>query len=458
MEPVSKLEASAPTRDLSRERVPTRPKRAVRSLFESPLLIYGSVCIIGLTVLLGLAWKNGLDEPFGAGTDASQYVGIAASMAHGGGYRNPAGLWPEQPALDRMPVWPVILSLGMRVFPNALDERVARLTSIISLALAGVAFAVLCRRLGARPGLSLVGGLCVSLSPVTAYLGLGGLSEIPFILIVGTGLALAFSGPRYLHLSALLIGLGALARPNFVLVPLLFAGFIFLLPSTRRRFLCGGSLRRAALALLLTLLPTALWLARNYELTGRFPLLTSVYGETLYGSNNERVTNEVGCWGMWIFPDSIPGETPKLLLKRRFHNEVALSDYYAAQSMAWIRTHVPNLPRLVVGKLVRGCVPVPWGDSPTPLDFLAAFARFMVQCLFLVTAPFWWRGMSRPYLLFLAALGITNLITTVVFYGSVRQNFCFFEVFTVPCTVLGIGAWMDARRKRKPERLVMQDG
>ena len=204
-----------------------------RSLLEYPAVLYGLIGVIGLLVPLILAVKSDLEKPFLPGADAQQYVGIGASIAHGRGYKNPVGFWPTEPAYDRMPVWPVILSIGVAIAPNAIEEVVSRVTNVICLALAGVAMGALCRRFGICPVLCLLSGLYVSLSPILIYLALDGFSEISFILIVSTGLAFAFAVP-------LSVPGGRPDRPrpsvrtNFILVPLFFAMLFLLLPFARR--------------------------------------------------------------------------------------------------------------------------------------------------------------------------------------------------------------------------------
>ena len=423
--------------------------KKTRPLLEYPAVLYGLIGVIGLLVLLIFAVHSGLATPFAAGGDAAQYVGIGASIAHGGGYKNPAGLWPTEPAYDRMPVWPLILSVGMGIAPNAVDEVVSRLTNVLCLALAGIATGALCRKLGVRPSLCLVSGLYIPLSPILISLALNGMSEISFILIVSFGLVLAFSGPRYLYPAAVLIGLGPLVRTNFILVPLLFAALALLFPSARRALLSRATVTPAVLALCLTLLPASIWVIRNYAITGRFPVLSSIGGETFYGSNNELTATTLNSWGGWAFPDAIPGETPKAVLAKHLTNDLALSDYYYSRGRAWIRNHAAGLPRLILGKIVRGFVPLPWANSPSLLEYMVFCSRLVLQALFLITIPFWWPGMNRTYLLFLAALGISHLVTTLVFFGQVRYSFCFFEVFAVPCVAFGIDRWLERRRRRE---------
>ena len=416
-----------------------------RSLLGRPVVLYGTVGVFALLVLLKLGVMSALNRPFVSGTDSSQYASIAASVAHGGGYRDPVGLFPNNPATDRVPVWPLLLSVGMRIAPNARDELVSRLTNLLFLALAGVAMTALCRRLGARPLLCLLAGLYVALSPILLYVALGGLSEISFILLVTAGVALAFAGGRCVYLGAILIGLGPLVRPNFVIVPPLFVALAIGYAFFRREPLPRATLIRMALALALSLAPTGVWLARNYALTGRFPLLTTFYGEAFYGSNNDGTATALEYWGGWVFPDYIPGETPKKDLAMRLKSDVALNDYYLAQGKAWMRSHWTAVPRLMLGKMVRSLALLPWSPSSPWQEWFAFSSRLPLFVLLLATIRLWWRAMDRNYMFFLAALGISHIMTTLLIDGQLRYSFCFFELFTIPCAALGLDRWLKNR-------------
>jgi hypothetical protein len=445
-EPSSELNRA----DQPPENKETRKKN--KTFLEHPVVLYGLIGGIAFIVLLIFAIHSGLDTPFIPGNDPSQYTDIAASIAHGGGYRDPSGLWPAEPAYDRMPVWPLILSVPMMIAPYARDEVISRLTNIILLALAGVAMGALCRRLGVRPLLCLLSGLYLSLSPILIFLAIIGMSEISFIFIVSTGLVLAFSGRRYLYPAAILIGLGPLVRPNFVVVPVLFAALALLVPSVRRT-LSATTVKRAALALCLAMLPTAVWLTRNYSVTGRFPFMTSIFGETFYGSNNDETAYKWTYWGSWVIPDFIPGETPKKVLAKRLPSDLALNDYYTQRGKEWIKSHLAQMPFLVLGKLFRSFVPMPRSDQPALEEYVAAAARFVLQLLVLITIPIWWRGMNREYLLFLAALLISHLISTVILHGEIRYTFCFLEVFAIPCAAFGVDHWLDRFRRHSVESI-----
>jgi len=398
-------------------------------------------------VLLAAGVESGLNRPFVSGSDSSQYASIGASLAHGGGYRDPVGLWPNSPATDRVPAWPIILSFGMRLAPNAPDEVVSRLTNIFCLALVGVFMGALCRKLGVRPLLCLLAGLYVSLSPILAYFALDGLSEISFILLVTAGLFLLFASRRFWYLGALLIGMGPLIRPNFVIVPVLFIALVVLLPAMRRRTVfSSGVLIRATLALILSMVPTIAWLLRNYTVTGRFPLLTTFYGEAYYGSNNDVTANDLEYWGGWTFPDAIPNETPKKVLAQHLPNDVALNDYYIHKGNQWVETHRAALPRLLLGKAVRSFALIPWDNSTSWRQWSALSSRMVLLLLVLVTIPFWWHAMNRYYLVFLLALGISHIVTTILIDGQVRYSFCFFELFALPCAAFGVDRWLQGRQ------------
>lgn len=277
-------------------------------------------------------------------------------------------------------------------------------------------------------------------------MALEGLSEISFILFVTAGLVLALASGRYLHVGALLIGLGPLVRPNFVIVPVIFAALALLLTSRKPVALSRATLLRAVIALCLTMLPTGLWLVRNYAVAGRFPLLTTFFGEAFYGSNNDVTATNLEGWGGWAFPDSIPGETPKKDLAKRLGNDVALNDYYYARGKQWVQTHPNQLPRLLLGKMVRSFALVPWAGSPSWQEWVAYDSRLLLLAVVLLTLRFWWPVMDRRYLLFLAALAISHVITTVLIDGQVRYSFCFFELFALPCAALGVDRWLTSRR------------
>jgi 4-amino-4-deoxy-L-arabinose transferase-like glycosyltransferase len=415
------------------------------SVLARPWIASIVVFSISLGVLCGITVLWGTSKNFDGGGDAYQYLGIARSLAEGRGFKSPVGPWPNLPTNARMPGWPVVLAIALRIAPGVPPEAVSRFANVFCLALAGTFFSVLTRRLGVRAELSILAGLAISLSPSLAYLTVLGLSEVSFVLVVALGITLLFTGGRWMYAGFLVLGVGPLIRTNFVLFPFALLGLALLAPTTRHLFVTRRIVFRSALACMLMLAPTLLWAVRNYTTTGRFPLLSTIEGETLYGANNEVVANDLMNWGYWIMPDEIPGESPKLKLAKTFPSELTLNDYYHQKAMTWIKQNPSAVPRLILGKFVRAFAPVPW--KPQVLSFIAFFGRFLLYVIALLLLPYWWWSIDRKYILFLGSMIIVHLVTTVIYYGEFRFTHCFVEIFFVPCIFLGLQNWLAVRHQ-----------
>jgi hypothetical protein len=212
----------------------------------------------------------------------------------------------------------------------------------------------------------------------------------------------------------------------------------------RAELLSRVGLRWAILACALAAAPALLWTLRNAEITGRFPLLSSIEGESLYGANNDVVANNLEYWGYWVMPDDIPGETPKLKLAHQLGCDLALNDYYHRKGVAWLRNNVSALPRLELGKFVRAFVPIPW--KPRLGSYVVFSCRFLLYVLWVALLRFWSPKVSRTYLLFCLAMAITHLITTALYFGVYRFTHCYIEIFFVPCIAVGLQQWGTTRR------------
>jgi hypothetical protein len=305
-------------------------------------------------------------------------------------------------------------------------------------------FCIVTWRLGARPPTAILAGLAVSLSPALVCLSVEGMSEVSYVLVVGAGMACVLTGGRWIYLGALCIGAAALIRTNAVLtVPVL--AMLALQSRTARNYCLNRQHCIACVfACVLAQVPTMAWALRNYAVTGRFPLVSALEGETLYGANNESVANDLNVWGYWIAPSYIPGETRKALLVQRFGTEPELSDYYHGKAMAWIRGHLPAMPRLVLGKLIRAFAPIPW--VPLPASYVVFASRSLLYVFAALLAPFWWHTINRLYVWFLSAMTSVLLVTTVVYYGTYRFSHCFVEVLLVPCIAVGFQHWRETCR------------
>ncbi len=248
--------------------------------------------------------------------------------------------------------------------PSWKGPVVIRLTGVVCLALAGAMMTVLCQRLGIRSWLVTgFAGLGVALSPALVFVAVSGMSEVAFLFLMILGLVLLTSGGILPHLGALSLGLAVTIRTNFILAgPLAFLAYL-LLPSVRqeiaKRFHLGG----VVVLLVLFALPITAWTIRNARVTGQFPVLAAIEGETFRGSNNPVVATDRQFWGSWIMPDEIPGEAPKFELAKTM-SDVELSRHYHNEGVDWIEWNPRDFAWLTVGKLVRGFLPIPWNPQP----------------------------------------------------------------------------------------------
>ena len=126
-------------------------------------------------------------------------------------------------------------------------------------------------------------------------------------------------------------------------------------------------------------------MVRNYKISGEFPVLSTLRGQTFYGGNNDLVANTWRWWGYWVFPNAIPGETPMVELAE-FMSEVDVDAYYTQRGKAWIRAHIAGLPRLALGKLTRAYVPVPWKLTSAP--FLQGSMYLLLKLARICSATF----------------------------------------------------------------------
>jgi hypothetical protein len=194
--------------------------------------------------------------------------------------------------------------------------------------------------------------------------------------------------------------------------------------------------QRLVLFLFLFSLPLSLWILRNYMVSGRFPLISTIEGETLYGANNDLVANQVDLWGYWVMPDLVPGESSKRQLAEQCGSDLALNDYYVARGRGWIASHGRDLPRLLLGKLVRAFVPMPWKFS---LGTYFAFSyRLLLDVALLLLWANWRSRAPAQFLLAVLTMLVLVLMTTMVFYGNNRFTHVMLEILYLPLIAVGI--------------------
>jgi hypothetical protein len=343
-------------------------RKTLKQLAVLSTLIFLLALLAGYLMSISL---GPLARPMGA--DALFYVSLARSLVTGHGYVLEHSPWPHSPSL-RVPLWPAILAPVVYGFPGAGEYAIVRCTGILLHAVAAVLLMLLTFRLWRNYSGAFLAGVLFTLYPVALSLVDGGFSEHAFIVVTTAGLLLLFDRGAKQMVGALLMGLGVLARSNFVILP-----FVFAFVAVIWRPACILHWKRMTVLSLAFLLPASVWILRSYLLSGEFPLLNSVEGETLYGANNSVVANELAHWGYWVFPDEIPGQIPKLELAKHM-SEAELNRYYSGKASTYIRQNWFAYPRLILGKLIRGFVPVPW------VPRLDSYVAFLLVCRLLVGA------------------------------------------------------------------------
>jgi hypothetical protein len=174
--------------------------------------------------------------------------------------------------------------------------------------------------------------------------------------------------------------------------------------------------------------------------------------------------NQRKWWGYWIFPNSIPGETPMAELAQTM-NELEVDDYYTQQGMTFVKTHWRQMPKLLVGKLIRAYIPIPWTRSMGTivvslyralvglfsLAGIAALLGMYKRSEFLLLRSPFKTTQTRTrhpspithYSLLITALVLTNVSTVLIFWGCARFAFAI-EPFFYPFSGLaavGVVTW-----------------
>jgi len=402
------------------------------------LWVPGLTFVLALVILIVAVNVYGTSRPLDQ--DAPQYLALGQSLLAGNGFKDTSGPWADQISCGRMPAWPALVAISLAFAPaGASGAAVIRFADVVCLALVSGAFAILAWQMGVRSRfLCMLSGLAVALSPVMAFIALSGMSEVLFLLFAVLGLLAIRAGGKWCFAGALAIGLASLVRSNYILFPFLGAGIVVCWPAARDAVLKKFSKATVVALLVLSCLPPFLWVVRNYTVSGRFPLLSSIEGETLWGSNNPVTAGNLEYWGYWVIPDQISGETPKLELAKSL-SEIQLSDYYHEKAVQWSKQNLGQIPRLVLGKLVRALVPLPWW--PVAASYVVFAYRVALWLLAIVLVRFWWADAGRLYLVWLGANFGLVLATTILYYGTYRFTHCTVEIFFLPLISLGLEKW-----------------
>ena len=264
--------------------------------------------------------------------DFFAYFRNAAALVHGLGYTSVPGI----PTAYFPPGYPAWLSLIFQLFGVSLP---AALLGNVLLQTCAVLLVYLVAREVYAESAGRIAMAVWALHPNSiAYTALL-TSEHLFIptMLLGIWLLLRARRQGWLLLPAgLLFGLGALTRPQGLLLPALY--FLFLLPAAWR----AGAVRRwlghAVLVHLLLAAVVLPWMLRNARVLHRFELTTTT-GWNLYVGNNPDAD------GTYVFTDRMRAQMPT------GEDEVAIDDTCRHLGRAYIRTHPWQVLALLPRKL-----------------------------------------------------------------------------------------------------------
>ena len=387
------------------------------------------VTLFSLATQIGFVVLRDATRPVEA--DAVFYHSIAKSLADGNGYVDTENFWADTPSTGRMPGWPFVAAIGIKVFGDADSKAVMRIEDAVINTLSAIVVALIVFSLTTSNVAAAFGGIFFSLHPSGLYLADKAYTEPLYALcLLIAGLAFVY---RKHYLGWFILGAGTLIRANLLIIlPIAIVLNIVLQGNFKLRIF--PNLKPLIICAVLFCILPALWMFRNYNLTAKFPVMSTLKGETFYGGNNTKVANDLQYWGYWVFPDEIPGETTKKELAST-RSQTELDDYYFNRGKDFVKENLESYPRLLVGKLVRAFVPVPW--VPKLTSYGGAVYRILLYFLFFLTLVKSWQKLEHSFSLYLISFAFVSLATVCIFYGSTRFSFPL-EALMIPVMVVGL--------------------
>lgn len=407
------------------------------------------VFAVAFVVNFGVGLKLGIGKK--AESDAYYYLQLARGLSEEQAYVIRDGFWPDAPSMRRLPAWPFLISITLRLFPGLSPDILMRVLCLLLNSLVASMIFLVTWHLFQELSAAVVAGIFYAIHPAGLYFAYNGLSEPMFILLVASGLCLLLVRCHHWRAAGVLfLGCSCLVRANFILwivFVALITGVRWLACRSRR---VGGKMHRdtdttclifpgrrqvaiGILGVILFVFPVFLWALRNYQVCGHFPVISTLGGAAFYGGNNPVVADTMEYWGYWVFPNRIPGERPMAELAKTM-SEYEVDDYYFGKGREYIRQNWFSMPRLLLGKLIRAYVPVPW--KPRWGSYAVSAYRLLIYIGAVIGIFVGWKKAGVVYDVSLLAMVLTSLVTVLVFWGYARFAFAL-EPFLLP--FLGVG-------------------
>jgi len=254
--------------------------------------------------------------------------------------------------------------------------------------------------------------LATAFLPEAQPLLLGGYCEplAGAILVLGT--FLICRGRRFFFSGVLLLSLLPLVRPNFLPLWASVLVLTWWFQSHDRSRLVFGATRRLIAAALLFYIPSALWVARNYFVSGAFPVMAGTSSMTFYGNYNPVSAAFGPGFARWIRPDKLPDSDPS---KRP--SEVAEFRYYDSKGGDFVVHHWKIVPVLMGAHVILSML-------PSPLDGAHKYSFWALRLLLYAAAivavrrnPF---RLESWFGVMLACSVLMTAITVVLYSGEGR--------------------------------------
>lgn len=396
--------------------------------------------VVVLALVLRLAYLVWFVGPgYQPTLDAREYSDIAASLATGRGF----ALADGTPTAIRPPLFPLLLAGVYRL--AGVENYGAGLLLQVFIGVGIVVATLLVGRRFGRP-VGLLAALIAATYPLLIFAGGSLLTEPLFILLVVLAMDAALAGlaqpsaQRGMWLG-LWLGLAGLARPNGLLLAPFLAVWLLLT--------AGGSrlqrLRMVAGAVVLVAVVTLPWVIRNYLVFRSFIPSTTMGGAVLFGAYNERVLNEPALRGDWVSPCEVPGAGWTCGL-----DELARDAAWRALGLAFIRTHLADLPALFWWRFVKF-----WHLYPFAHGFPANIGFWYYAAVTLSAgAGAWVLRRSWRQLGALVAVILCFMATALFFWGGFRMR----APAEPALIVLAAAAWAAVGRRSSAVRgLVWKD-
>lgn len=399
---------------------PTRPLATVHVL----------ILVVALGVGLRLwAVSTHPAAPIG---DSADYDDLACRLANGHGFVSGEG----RATAWRPPGYPVFVA-GIYSVAGCEPRHAYAVQAFLGGLTVALVFSLGRAAIGPTEGL--VGAALAAVYPGLVWLPRVLLSEnlvLPFLILPCLAIV-----PRDRSRSP---GWGATAGASLALAILTRPAALFLLPLVVIRYferggrLDGARARTLAALLACLLAGVAPWLYRNYRVFGRFPVLTTQVGITLYASYWPPRVAGKPIWG------DLPGrEDPRVAEAYSLPTELDASSDLVAATMAGLRKDPILALRLLPRKLSGLLAPFDWewfpkasGDSRRlNVGYLLVIPPSLLGVWLLLRRAHWT----------LWILPASVLLQAVVFYGSPR-----FRLPAEPVLILAAAAGLTGFAHSKP--------